>query len=233
MIRLKSTTQAPPNGFRYVHRETGWKSWEANPLSLWDWNLLLVTIQKYRQANPKFRFNTTIAAITEDALVQNGERVNAIPNAESYVIKDPSPPKPLPPPLVDLATRLAAGAGSIVNFLAEGEKPVTPHIAENRALICAVCPQNQQGDFTRWFTQPASELIRRWISQREKMQLKTSVDGKLGVCEACSCPLKLKVHFPLHRILKDIPAESKSALDPKCWILSEEKNVTAPVPSAA
>ena len=52
------------------------------------------------------------------------------------------------------------------------------------------------------------------------MDLKTSKDAELNVCQACLCPLKLKVHTPMSLIQKRLKPEQRAELDPKCWILA-------------
>jgi hypothetical protein len=49
--------------------------------------------------------------------------------------------------------------------------------------------------------------------------LKTDLDHALNICQACLCPLKLKVHVPLDLIRKHLSPQAKSALDTHCWIL--------------
>ena len=74
---------------------------------------------------------------------------------------------------------------------------------------------------TSSFTIPTSELIRKQLSMRQDMALKTESDEKLGVCNACGCPLKLKVHVPASHIKKHTSEAVKRELDPRCWIPAE------------
>ena len=222
MVHLKSRTQCPPNGFIYVQKETGWRG------EGWDFNTLCQQVRQHRQQNPRLKLNTDPATIQGEVDTQNAVRVAGMPGTESYLLLDDSSPKSFPPQLVQAASRLAAGVKSLNDWLGAGAKPVDSTLANARAFVRATCPQNQEGDFTRWFTKPASELIRRWIGSRKDLNMSTPSDGKLGVCLACACPLKLKVHVPIEHILKQIPAESKSALDPRCWILEEEPHEEVP-----
>jgi len=41
------------------------------------------------------------------------------------------------------------------------------------------------------------------------------------VCEACLCPMKAKVHVPIHHIKKHMKPEVQAKLDLRCWITKE------------
>jgi len=72
-----------------------------------------------------------------------------------------------------------------------------------------------------FFTKPASEFIRRQIEERHNLKLETSKDDQLGVCGACDCPLKLKMHPPIKVIRDHIGKDAIARLDPRCWIPKE------------
>lgn len=102
------------------------------------------------------------------------------------------------------------------------EGPITDrNLAEQRAAVCAVCPLNQAGDWTALFTVPVSNTIRAVLGAIKGQGLTTTRDEALHVCSACACPMKLKVWCRLPHILNHMPAESKAALDPRCWITRE------------
>jgi hypothetical protein len=119
----------------------------------------------------------------------------------------------------DKIRQLSAGVSLLEEWQDQGYPTVPAAEADPRAAICASCPQNGLGDLTRWFTIFASEQIRRRIETAQKLELKTPSDDKLGICEACLCPLKLKVHVPLPLIQKHLIPKTKDALDPHCWVL--------------
>jgi len=135
------------------------------------------------------------------------------------------PPKQSPPPsLLQLGKRLVAGAETIaVEWIATGAEAVPVHQAEQRARTCVLCPLNKRGDLLSFFTVPVANAVRAAISLKHDWNLKTSADDHLGVCQACSCPLRLKVWLPLDKILARMPKESFDELDTACWIRSENK----------
>jgi hypothetical protein len=235
MLRLKSRTQAPPGGFLYAQRQTAWQNWIVDPPSQWDFDRLCLALQAHRRANPRFKFSTNLALIQNEVDSENARRVAAIPGAaDVYTVSDgtavsfrqaPVQSSPLQQ-VAAVAGKLSTGAATIEDFLESGEAPASKETAESRAAICVQCPQNGKGDFTRWFTVPVANRIRNQLEAREKRGLRTSLDDKLGVCEACLCPMKLKVFFPIEFIIRHMSEEVKAQLNaakPRCWILQEAK----------
>jgi hypothetical protein len=113
---------------------------------------------------------------------------------------------------------VAAGAKILVEWIASGEEAVPIDVSESRAAICADCPKNEKGDWTRFFTVPVSNEIKKQLEKRRGWNLKTSHDENLNICGVCLCPIKLKVHVPIDRILKNLDPEVRANLHPKCWI---------------
>ena len=239
MLLLKSTRQCPPGGFIYRQAQTGWE------LSSWDFEELCMEVQKHRQANPKFGLTTNIDSIRLEVNQTNAARVAAIPGTESYLIQEggmaPADPKTqafrsLGAKLQGVAegvTKIASGAGLLIDWIKDGAKSVPQEKATARAFICTnrgldekgkvkMCPKNSPEALGSFFTKAASELIRKQIEQRKELTLSTPYDAQLGVCSACLCPLKLKVHPELKYILEHTPAETIAQLDPGCWITNEK-----------
>lgn len=231
MVKLKSRTQACPNGYLYTQKQTGWVSHLVDPITQWDFNRLCQSIRQHRLSNPQFKLSTDLGAIQEEVDTLNAARVAAIPGGDIYVTNtgDVGASFPQPPhssslqALVVAAKAVSAGVKTILDFEDSGESPASHDLAVKRAAVCVDCPQNGKGGFERWFTLPASERIRKQIERKSEIGLSTPSDDNLGVCESCKCPLKLKVHFPIEFILKHMAADVKAKLDPRCWILSEEK----------
>jgi hypothetical protein len=89
--------------------------------------------------------------------------------------------------------------------------------------VCTTCDRNSKGDLLQFFTKAAGEAIRQAIEILWQQDLKTPHDDKLGVCDVCDCPLKLKVHFPIDRIKKGTSDETRARLPEYCWIVKELK----------
>lgn len=220
-LQLKNLWQSVPNGFQYTQKETGWS------LTTWDFNELCRAVQKHRQSNPKFGLSLDLSDIESEVNQVNAQRMMTIPGAEIYVqnsggsVIASALGKTIPRRLVVVAEKIGqlnAGRALLAEWKLSGYSPVDSQESNRRAQICSECPKNGTGDLTRWFTVPASERIRKEIEGLRDEKLTTEFDDKLGICEACLCPLKLKVHTPMPLILKHLSPQSRAELDPRCWI---------------
>ena len=128
-----------------------------------------------------------------------------------------------PPAFVRKLQNVAGGSEVLVDWLASGAEAVPIVLAEKRAAICVKCPLNGHGGLEQIFTLPVAAAIRGALNLRREMRLETKSDDKLGTCEACDCPLKLKVHLPIDRIWTGLSDQQKASLDPGCWIPPEYK----------
>lgn len=225
MAALKSRQKQIPNGFKFRIPEVRWQS---APFASFD--TIVNQVLNLVSSNPALQ---KIYPKDREAIANLVDRVNADfckqMGWNAYVVDpapDPSPPKPMAPSAVarlasvaGAVKRVNAGAALLLEWEKSGHPPVVNSVAQERAEICSACPANGKGDLTRFFTNPASELIRAQLSRLHGLNLETSLDDKLGVCEVCLCPLKLKVHAPKHLILEHIPDDVKSQLPSHCWIL--------------
>lgn len=124
---------------------------------------------------------------------------------------------------VEKVKRLWAGLKTLNDWLDSGEPPVEQDHSEKRAAVCVECPLNGQGDFSSWFTVPASGAIKRQLERLEQRKIFTSQDAKLNVCTACLCPLKVKVQTPMKfikpHLLPEVIEDLKGGKN--CWLLAE------------
>ena len=227
MAHLKSRTNCPPNGFQYRQPETGWHT-EA-----WDFNSIVVAVVNHRRSNSRFSLNMDPAQVAEDVDVQNAARCLSMQGGENYVVMaavgEQSIPKPSPlrklaaaaAGFVGGANQIKAGVQVLYDWLGGGADPVAPELATQRAEICARCPLNDPGDWRRHFTGPIAERIRLTLEVRKDMKLATEFDDAIGVCSACACPLRLKVHVPISFIEAHTSTTVRQALDEGCWMLKE------------
>lgn len=224
---LKSRDRVPPNGFQYLQVQTGWKSWDANPNTASDFNLLCQLLQQHRLANPQYKLPTDLTAIQNEVDTVNALRCLGMRGGDYYVQEGVA--APFQPALSAITDKLRAavegvkkvssGAAVLLDWEESGDPPVSSEVSASRAEICATCPKNGKGDFTHYFTIPLSQLIRTSLNRLADLNLSTPSDDKINVCEACLCPLKLKVHTPMKHILEHTSGEVKAELDPRCWIL--------------
>lgn len=226
MIRLVDRNRQIPGGLKFLEPATKWQ-----PVPWSSFSTIVDGLVNHRRANAymaaKNKWNLERRAV-EDEVDEYNAKICQEHGWTNFIVdhggggldlKSRSPHSP-----VSVAV---AGVKLLTEWLGEGGKPVAKEESERRALICSDCPQNQKGDWTRWFTKPASELIRKQLSMRNEMALTTSTDESLGVCNACGCPLKLKVHCPMVHIEHHMSAEVEKSLDPRCWILHRNDPVPA------
>jgi len=101
-------------------------------------------------------------------------------------------------------------------------------LADKRAAICVQCPQNGSGGLSRYFTVPVATLIKSRFERLHEMKLVTPNDAQLGVCDACLCPLRLKVWTPMEFIVKHTEKNAWPKFQqttPRCWVLDESESV--------
>ena len=237
-LRLKNENSTfPPGGLQFEERQLGWKNWINDPNTVWSWDGLVAAILKLRRSNAgRFpKLSQDPAVIRRQISEQNARRISGMAGAETY-LREGGPtggpaanPTSAPlansqPSVVEQLDKLARGAASLLDWwVKEQGTPVPAEQSATRAFICTECPKNNQEDLGNWFTKQASEWIRKKLEARKDLKLETPHDEKLGVCEACSCPLKLAVHQPLDIKLRHLSPESKAALWSACWVRVEEQ----------
>jgi len=126
------------------------------------------------------------------------------------------------------ADAVKSGAGIWRDLFGPEGKMVSRDQAEARAKVCVACPLNKtEGGLGQYFVETLVAQIQSVYGTLHDLNLHTSLDDKLGVCEACSCPTKAKVWPATSYILAHTKPEVKARLhpdNPECWILTEEKS---------
>lgn len=233
MARLKSRQKFIPNGFRFRQAETGWQA----PRNA-SFEIIVSGLIAHRRSQP-FLAKKHHWSLDHDVVANEVDEFNARVCEQmgwtDYIqpAAGSAPPPKFQAPSADEQKRLAAVAGRVKkiwsgvrtlnDWIDSGDPPVTPDLAAQRAATCAACPKNTPGDFTRWFTAPASEAIKRQIQRLSHRKLSTPHDEHINICDVCLCPLKLKVHTPIEFINAHLSEEVLRELErvPGCWIIRE------------
>lgn len=221
MPRLKDRNRQIPNGFKFILPEVGYKSRDFDSFST-----ITNQVAGILRSNParakQYGWPQTDADI-ENWVDEYNAMVCANNGWNDYIIHGSgeavNDPKSGPPH--HRVAALAAGAKSLAEWIGEGNVPVDGQLSTARAKVCSVCPLNKPGDLSNFFERATSELIRRYIETAQDSKLTTPYDQKLGVCDACLCPMRLKVHTPLKHIMSNMAAGTIDELDDKCWIVEE------------
>jgi hypothetical protein len=201
--------------------------WSITPWSSFE--SAVAQIIQVRQANPLISANNGLSTdptqVSEELDAYNA-RICAEMKWNDFIWEGgpgQAPPPKFLSPLKNLSGQLAVGVKTLVEWEISGGNLVEQSLAETRAKTCSTCPNNGSGDLSSWFTIPAAALIQKQLEARNNLKIQTNFDPLLGVCSACACPLRLKVHAPLDIILDKIRPEDKAKLVPQCWILQETK----------
>lgn len=228
----------PPGGWWYFQPQT---QWPKNPQEFFSgktFEQAVASIVAHRAANLRFGLSTDEDAVASELDVFTCVRLKNDPN---YCTGGPSPKAVRPSPgravsglaaglarsagaVVEKARKYATGVGVLLDWLGSGGKTVLKEEAERRASVCAVCPKNVQGGIDSVFTRVAADKIKRQLELRSEMELSTTKDNALNICEACLCVLKCKVWVPIEHVEKKLTDDMRSQLDPSCWIKSESND---------
>lgn len=222
MATLKNRQVQIPGGFRFRIPEL---KFQTTPYGSFD--VVVSEVLKAVNANPKManlkRWPSDRTGVENWVDTTNAE-ICKLQGHFDYINLEGDLPKP---PASTTLQRLQSVAGAVrkinsgVKLLLDwdrsGEEPVANGAAEHRASICVQCPKNSNGDLTRWFTVPASEIIRNQLGRIHDLKLSTSRDSQLGVCGVCNCVLKLKIHTPVHLLKEHVLEEVDRELPDFCW----------------
>lgn len=216
-----SRSQFPPGGWEFYQSQTGWSA----PLPKANtFDQQVVNIIKHRLANPallvKHKWATDAASVGNE-LEQYTRMRLGIPSAPKSMPPAAAPPMPgAVAQSVAAVKKLASGVAFLLDWEESGLPPEPPEVSEARAAICADCPKNDKHkSITEIFTVPTAAMIKRRFERLNSLKLSTTRDAELNVCQACYCPLQLKVHSPMSLIQKRLKPEQRAELDPRCWIL--------------
>lgn len=231
MARLKNKQRQIPSGLGFYQPETKFK------INTGSFQSIVNAVVANRKANPfisqQHGLSTDPNDVSEDVDAFNAAICERMGWTDYIMMPSTSAPAPkfkaLSPQsgkdiaaAAGLAKKIWQGVKTLNDWIESGEPAVPTEQSESRAQVCAACPMNGEGGLEKWFTAPASVAIKKQFEKLESRKLSTTVDAKLGVCKACSCPLKLMVHTPLKYKLAHMGEETRKALDHSCWVLSEQ-----------
>ena len=118
---------------------------------------------------------------------------------------------------MSLLKNYVAGTRAIIEWFGSRMDTVPTCEAERRSLVCSTCPLNRHSTWREAFGEYATTLIgiRHWLRHSGKF---TSRDWQLHVCDACNCPMRIKIWCPLDIIKNNMTEETKTKLHSQCWM---------------
>lgn len=239
-MRLKNRNLSIPNGLFFRQPEIKWDSrrvLQAQP----SFSTLVSAVITARRANPfhtsKNNWATDYDSVANEVDSFNASVAMSMPGGDRFVSSPSGGGAPLPfykprsqdeqkllSAVAAKARKIWAGLSITRNWKDSGEPAVPAEQSTARALTCSDCPQNQKGDWTKWFTAPAAAAIKKQMEWLLEKKLSTPHDDKIMVCDVCLCPLAFKVHTPIKFIKPDTTDEVLAELRSKgknCWVCAE------------
>lgn len=237
-MRLKSRATQIPFGLKFRQPEIGWDSVKVVGKSP-SWEVLVNAVIAMRLGNPHHREKHKWP-VDVDSVAAEVDGYNAaicFQNGWHKYISSGTggaAPRPLPVARSEASEKLLsvaaakarkiwAGVKTLNDWLDSQEPPVDTELSEARAATCVACPLNGKGDFTRFFTIPATASLKRQLERLHQRNISGSLDAQLGVCEACLCPLVLKTKTPMKWIRPQLsdPTLDELRKGKDCWVLKE------------
>jgi hypothetical protein len=119
--------------------------------------------------------------------------------------------------LVESVGKKFKGSQILKDWLGDGGLPVSPDIANRRALVCSQCPMNEKGNWVDKVSAGVAEVIKSQREIKTGLTLKVEKEEELGTCSGCGCHLPLKVWVPI-KVMKEYTTEEEAkSLHPDCW----------------
>lgn len=194
---LKNRDHCPPDGFRYIHAESGY---ESKAIDIYTW---FEDIKAHRKANryPEITVEDAMGQLCET--LPPGWCTHSLPEQRSR-------------PWVNTRLRwrdIVEGTKAYVALIASGFQTVSQEEADRRAAICAGC-------FLKITPQGCGSCVK--LSRIIVIDIagkKTKHDSFIAnqACGACACPLQPIVHFPLALLERADNDVKQTAFTDFCW----------------
>ena len=235
MARLKSKTKFPPQEFCLLLPEIGMKT--SLHGSFYE---MVKAFGDIVRKNPAIaqRYNWPTDYASQEEFVEQREVKRLLANGWHEFVEFDAQADPPAASFTSVKKNWNGAAAVVVNrgkaaYAAYKEMygpggPVTRPVAEARAEICVGCPKNDvSSGVSSYFLESTAKGIMALLGALKDLDVRTSMDDKLGVCFACKCPLRAKIWTPIAVVAEHTTEEIWSQLpkdNPKCWILTQSNH---------
>lgn len=229
MPRLKSRDKFPPGEFQVIHPEAGMKAPFAGSFRE---AVLFELAWRRKNAALAEKLGLPPDLAMCEAWVDEQNAIRCLQSGWGSFVDTDGSSLPIDPAqkkslfgvaAVGVAKGLSALSAYQSMFGPDG--PVGKDVAEARAAVCHKCPKNDtQRGFTAYFVRAAADGIMGLLGALKDLGVQVAEPKKLGICQACLCPMRAKVFVSTKWIRGHIPEMNLGDLqpaNPKCWILEE------------
>lgn len=115
------------------------------------------------------------------------------------------------------AQNVLVGMEVLADWLGEGGRPVPDYMANERAQSCVGCTMNRAPKWWETAKDLAAQTIRLELEARHTMKISSPFDESLGMCAACGCCMRLKIHVPISHIRDHTTPETLAKFPSHCW----------------
>lgn len=222
-MRLKSRDKFVPGEFQMLHPEAGQKApWKGS------FSEIVHKELEFRSKNPvlvqKHGWSLDPDDVANDVDRYNAQRMVAAGYLNFVDLEGATPNQKKTGQ--GMFGSVANAAGNIKTAVAiyrdlfgPDGKVVAKQEAERRAAICVDCPKHDTaGGLKKYFVEKAARELMYVFGMLKDMDVTTSLDDKLGICEICECPMRAKIWVENHVLKKHLKPEQIAKLPPNCWI---------------
>lgn len=193
MKQFKDSNVTPPEGWRYVDPDTGFK-FRRRYDSL---KSLVAHVASYREHNELLKI-PKLERVIQDWLCNQ-------PHMERYCREVSVTDRTL--------MQYLRGAKAVAKIWIRGERALEPvEVAEARAALCLKCRHNKRSSEDSKLRHYTDEYAQEIVGERV-----TSVDDKLFSCEICSCTLRPKVHISQKIVEESLSSHERRVLSMGLW----------------
>lgn len=112
--------------------------------------------------------------------------------------------------------RTPEGAKAIAELFGEG-MPVAREVAEHRAFVCELCPENVSAGWWKRTVSKIADAIKFMLEIKHRLDLRVSNEESLHMCRQCGCCVRLLVWSPIDVLRAHMKPGELERHPEACW----------------